>query len=1020
MTGVTMTRDESTNPPNSTKPLVTQLTSEQLRDLPASTPAPPPVFAPRLVAAPPPAPPVVVMPVIPAVEPERGHKTLRDEITRRTQKDQRFNVEEVRRLGQQLCHAIRAMPAETMNQRISPESVSWSETGVIGLWEGKAPAEPSVLDAGGSAGASPSLSPRERDDQRDVAAILFELLIGSVPREPLVAPHELRKNVPTRMSQAVLRALAVESERRFPSLEEFQKQLAMPSTKRQQRLEMAAILGVALLVSVGLTWWAVTRPKPKPEDKIQFAQQIVLVEEARKRAEQVDADIVTEAKRTSDDVDKWQQELISAQESKKPLHEEYAQQRLSQALPAHEIASQVGEIWKQHVRRATWSSDAGGHLVRAKALADSDRFDEALKSLKDYEIAVQFPLQWRENARAAVALAKTVRRELAEHQEKAAGHPGTPYASPQRMLDAIPSKLAQDDGQSGLADLRAVQQSLTRIEKLIALRVKVALAAKQSDEVAEIQEARSEVARVEQVVHQGDDLLSQGNFVQAEQRYETAIRDYQSLPLTAIKALIALAEAKAASDNAATRLTLIDAVFRIKVDSKEVNPLHAKAYRLRAEAYLAQGKLTEALKACEDSIERDQLQVTTFLVRSAVRFQQGQFALAINDCDRTLQLNGALPEAFQRRGIAQFKLQKWDAALADLTQALKLNPQLIEARTTRGMILLKQGQIEPALADFNDSLKANPAQPLALIERAKLRRGQREFDLARQDCDAALKLQASFAEAYVVRSSVWVSQKEFDRALADLDLAQRQQPKLATIELSRGEIWLLKLDYQKAVNAFTAALRLDAQLIEAYQQRGLAWQKLLQWDKALADYNETLLRSPRSLETYLQRASVWLAKGDVEKAVADYTQALQLDGQNLVALLGRANACLTKGDFDRALQDATAALKLDPGSLPLLRVRAAAALKTKAFDQALADLNVILASDAKSVDDLLLRSTAWLEKGEPDKALEDCNAVFKLDANSARAFEARSKVWFKKGDVEKAMSDYNMALRLSPKPAKTK
>jgi len=1006
-----MSRDDTTSSNQTARPLVTQLTSEQLRDLPASAPAlaPEPALSDEVVfleerssVRQPDSPPT-------EREPESlpASRTLREEITRRVQKDQRFSVDEARQIGQQLCQSILAQTADAWKTPIRPESVAWSDTGMVGFCETENADNPTEFTFG------------ERDQQRDVAAILYELLTGSVPREPLVAPHELRKNVPTRMSQAIVRALAVEPGRRFATLKEFQKHLASPSAKPRQRLEMAAILGIALLVTAGLIWWSATRPHPKPEDKIQFAQQLVLVEDARKQAEQVDADILTEAKRTADEVDKWQREVINAQESKKRLQEEYAQQRLAQALPAHEIASQVGEIWKKHGRRTTWSSEAGGHLARAKALADSDRFDEALKSLKECETAVQFPLQWRENARAAVALTKTVRQELDEHQKKATGQPGTPYAAPLRMLAAVPNKLAQEDGQSALADLRFVQQSLARIETLIALRAKVSLAAKQSDEVAEIQEARSEVARVENLVHQGDDQLSQGNFTQAEQTYETAIRDYQSLPLTAIKALIALAEAKNTTDSAAVRLTLIDAVFRIKSDSKSVALLHAKAYRLRAEAYLVLGKLSEALKACDESIERDQLQATAFLVRSAVRIQQGQFALAINDCDRALQLNNALPEAFLRRGIAKFRLQNWDAALADLTQALHHNPKLTEALTARGTILLRQGQVDRALADFNDSLKFEPSQPVALAERAKLHRGQREFDLARQDCDAALKLQPAFAEAYLVRSSIWVSLKEFDRALADLDLAQRQQPQLATIELSRGEIWLLKSDYQKSVTAFTAALRLDANLIEAYHQRGQAWLKLLQWDKALADFNEALLRNPRALETYLLRASVWSAKGDAEKAAADYTQALRLDSQNLVALLGRAKACLVKGDVDRALQDATAALKLDPGSLPLLRIRAAAALKTKAYDQAIADLNAVLKVESKSLDDLVQRGVAWLEKGDPDKALADCDAALKLDANCIRAYETRSKVWFKKGDASKAMNDYNTALRLSQKPAKS-
>ncbi len=1023
-----MTRDDSVTPTPGHRPPVTPLTSDQRRDLPANAPATPSVLAPKLVTSPP-QPLVAVTPptAAPASKPpfvsheSLPGRTLRDEITRRTQKDQRFSVEEVRRIAVQLCQALRAMPTQDIPRAVSPETVIWSETGAIELREGKVPAESGVLDADGSAGALPSRSTHHRDDQRDVAAILFELLTGLVPREPLVAPHELRKNVPRPLSQAVRRALSSEPSQRFSSIAEFHKHLSGPTGARQQRLELVATAVAVLLAIVGLVSWTMTRPPPpNPEDKIQFAQQIVLTEEARKRAEQVDAEIFADAKRMADDVDKWQRELISAQEGKKPLQEEYAQQRLAQAQPAHEIASQVAELWKKHVRRTTWSSEAGGKLARAKALAESGSFAEALTALQEGDASVQFPLQWRENAHEAIALAKTARSELQDRLEKAEGQPGTPYAWPQRLLDAIPAKLTQDDGKSSVADVRTAQESLPKIEQFLTLRQKVTQAAKQSDEVSEIQEARTEVARVEQIVHEGDDALAAGQFAKAQERFDTAIENYRTLPLTAIRALITLAEAKAAADNATTRLKLIDAVFRIAVDSADVKPLHAKAYRLRAEGYLAQGNHAAALNACEASIQLDQLQPATFLIRASVHLQQRQFPLAINDCNAALQLNATLPEALHRRGLAKFQLKQWDAALADLTQALQQNPKLTDALTTRGMIYLVQGQHDQALADFNASLKRDATQHVTLTERAKLWRVKRDWEHALQDCGEALRLQPSFAEAYLVRSSVWVSQRELDKALADLDQAKRLQPQNALIELSRGEVWLLKPNHQKAVTAFTEALRLDPQLVEAYQQRGLAWQRLEQWDKALADYNETLLHNPRALEAYLRRASVWVSKGDVDKALADYTLALQLDGRNVVALLGRATARLAKGDYDRAIQDATAALKLDPGSLSLLRVRAVASIKTKAYDQAIADLNVVLGAEAKSVDDLLHRASAWLEKGEADKSLEDCQTAIRLDANNARAFEARSKAWFKKGDVEKANADYNTSLRLGQKPAKPK
>ena len=74
---------------------------------------------------------------------------------------------------------------------------------------------------------------------------------------------------------------------------------------------------------IGLVGWMMTRPAPpNPQDKLQFAQEIVLIDENRKLAEEVDGEIVAEAKRLADDVDKWHRELISAQESKKPLQEE--------------------------------------------------------------------------------------------------------------------------------------------------------------------------------------------------------------------------------------------------------------------------------------------------------------------------------------------------------------------------------------------------------------------------------------------------------------------------------------------------------------------------------------------------------------------------------------------------------------------------------------------------------------------------------------------------------------------------
>lgn len=222
-------------------PLVTQLTAEQLRDLPTMAPAIRkeansgvsqfdnisatndgslrPAITDR--------DPLEQDDVLAHSRNLTADRTLRDEITRRGERDQRFTIDEVRQMARKLCDLVEAQP--TIVSQLRPETVCLLEDGslTIGKPDGSRASEVVCRTAY-----------RSDDGQRRIAILLFELLTGYTPGDPM-APHELRKNVPRQLSLAIQRALSPDPRHRFASAREFRRQLLEPISGWRHNLTSA-------------------------------------------------------------------------------------------------------------------------------------------------------------------------------------------------------------------------------------------------------------------------------------------------------------------------------------------------------------------------------------------------------------------------------------------------------------------------------------------------------------------------------------------------------------------------------------------------------------------------------------------------------------------------------------------------------------------------------------------------------------------------------------------------------------
>jgi tetratricopeptide (TPR) repeat protein len=114
-------------------------------------------------------------------------------------------------------------------------------------------------------------------------------------------------------------------------------------------------------------------------------------------------------------------------------------------------------------------------------------------------------------------------------------------------------------------------------------------------------------------------------------------------------------------------------------------PQAALAHMLRAQAYIGQGKLKEALA----------------------------------DYDAATRIEPANADAWYSHAIVAAGLSRPDIGIADLTRAIALRPEWATAYVARGAMHLARGEAQQAIADDDKALQLDPNSPDAKADRAQ-------------------------------------------------------------------------------------------------------------------------------------------------------------------------------------------------------------------------------------------------------------------------------------------------------------
>ena len=193
--------------------------------------------------------------------------TLRQELKNRAERKQRFAVTEVKQWGIQLCQALSHAHELTIHRDIKPENIWICDDGTLKVMDfGIARLmRPSQFASTGLAlGTAYYMAPEQvraqkdidhRADQYSTGVVLYELLTGQIPQGAVGSPKELRRNIPSNLSNAVMICLSGNAKDRHANMKCLELLLAKDKSIGGRKKSLFVFGLLMILLVVGSMWW---------------------------------------------------------------------------------------------------------------------------------------------------------------------------------------------------------------------------------------------------------------------------------------------------------------------------------------------------------------------------------------------------------------------------------------------------------------------------------------------------------------------------------------------------------------------------------------------------------------------------------------------------------------------------------------------------------------------------------------------------------------------------------------------
>ncbi|HMN43921.1 MAG TPA: protein kinase [Povalibacter sp.] len=200
-------------------------------------------------------------------------QTLRQRIEDYNQARREFSVAEVTDIARQLIDALRYAHRYIVHRDLKPENIWLSEDGTLKLMDfgiARAYSNSQLTQTGMTLGTAYYMAPEQRLDAKEVdwradlyalGVVMYELLTGTIPMGAVKPLEKVRRDVPLRYAQAVMRAMSPRPDDRWTSLDAFLSELQAPKSSGS-KAAVWIVLGLGFVAAAAAGGYYMTREQP--------------------------------------------------------------------------------------------------------------------------------------------------------------------------------------------------------------------------------------------------------------------------------------------------------------------------------------------------------------------------------------------------------------------------------------------------------------------------------------------------------------------------------------------------------------------------------------------------------------------------------------------------------------------------------------------------------------------------------------------------------------------------------------
>jgi tetratricopeptide (TPR) repeat protein len=282
--------------------------------------------------------------------------------------------------------------------------------------------------------------------------------------------------------------------------------------------------------------------------------------------------------------------------------------------------------------------------------------------------------------------------------------------------------------------------------------------------------------------------------------------------------------------------------LRIWQDAVEKRPHGSRAHNNLGFALVAQGRLQEAMKQYELSLQIDPTNSEAHNNLGTALLHEGRIADAIHEYQQAVQLRPDFAGAHYNLGIALQAAGQMPEATRHWEQVIRINPDLPDAYRNLGLALEAQGHLKEATRYFEQALRLNP-----------------------DDAEACSNL-----------GNVLLRDGNVQDAIARFRHALRLRPDLAGAHHNLAVALLEQDNVPEAVDHLQQTLRLKPHDAEAHIDLGAALVRLGRPQEAIPHYEQALRLNPDSVAAHFDLGIALLHEGNTREAIAQFQNALRL------------------------------------------------------------------------------------------------------------------------------------------------